>query len=168
MIQPANGESRLRSRATSEKKVAKNATNNNTKTHVRSSSEHHLTSSSSSSSSKSILCSIVSRSNHPVDDENTRWWACLALITIAAFASRLYKIEQPNHVWYVAFSRYCDVQVSYDSIHNITAGTRHTLARWVVGTSIILSSSTYIHHLARYIHNILLPITLHLPCLLQF
>lgn len=36
-----------------------------------------------------------------INDETTQWWICYITITILAFITRLYKIEQPNHVWLV-------------------------------------------------------------------
>lgn len=47
--------------------------------------------------SHKIINQIVESSN-----QKANWWFYFSLVTIVAFATRLYKISEPNHVWYVS------------------------------------------------------------------
>ena len=35
------------------------------------------------------------------NDQTVRWWMSFLVITFFAFSTRLFKIHQPNHVWYL-------------------------------------------------------------------
>lgn len=39
--------------------------------------------------------------NNLIDSKSdTNWWIIFSLIIIISFTTRLYKISEPNHVWY--------------------------------------------------------------------
>ena len=38
----------------------------------------------------------------PKTSDESLWWGLFVFLTILAVATRLYKIEEPDHVWYVA------------------------------------------------------------------
>lgn len=45
-----------------------------------------------------ILNSFI---NYWIDlNSKKHWWLCFWIITAIAFATRFYKISEPNHVWY--------------------------------------------------------------------
>lgn len=44
---------------------------------------------------------VITLGSSDLNDESSRWWFTFGLITIVAFATRLFKIHLPNHVWCV-------------------------------------------------------------------
>lgn len=87
-------------------------------------------------------------------DDNTVdekvWYLVFTAITVLSFGTRLYKISEPNHVWYVWMYVSSDSLVkNYSS--GVSVGMRHILAKWAVGISTIRSFSMCTRPWARYL-----------------
>jgi len=52
--------------------------------------------------------------NDLIDNKSaTNWWIIFILIVIISFATRLYKISEPNHVWFVLITKLYYLLVMY-------------------------------------------------------
>lgn len=87
----------VRSRATGASKSNSSSSNTPTSKNAKAGRSN---SSSARLSGKSLDRIIaLSGFNHWEDSETVWWWLTFSAITIAAFATRLYRIHLPNHVW---------------------------------------------------------------------
>jgi len=39
--------------------------------------------------------------NQNINFRNSTWWIVLIILTVLSFGTRLYKVDEPDHVWYV-------------------------------------------------------------------
>lgn len=62
---------------------------------------------------------------------DSKWWILLLLLTVFSFGTRLHKVDEPDHVWYVLLL-FSNITIIY--CLNYLVGMKHILEKWEVGT----------------------------------